>query len=576
MTTTNIDKYDKSTGKGKKTKTNVNDASRKSGSRSSRPVITVALAASMILVLLIIESACFYYLNIEEMDDTNSSQVLSLKRSFKAQRQEVLRHRRKNKRRNRKVVLLGPHDRYDDFGDILTERVISGLLVNRSGYVFNHIDDQQNTVLLGGIVTRDDMDKHGLTPNKTIYSMKAIREKSGSDFVNGPYDIVFTGGNGEGSSVLSESYSAAIERLETDGLRKSAMDDQFYGCPYLFPKELLLRPINRTAPGVEKKHAKGSVLTLPHPKKNYAVVADGFEHQTLLRGGQEQPARASCKRALHSADHGWFQNGEIVPPDSSIMTRALFDDEIEKIYKMMVLPELFSYSSKALAFKKEDDDANYVVVQHDEYIFQSTSSPAYIKDLAAALDEVSRQLGNATIVFFDAGLVRPGRTTAATTYKKSLNSLSSSVAKQMKQPSIYFEHRHALKAVALIRGARAVLSTNLHVRIVSFLYQKPRVTWYGGLKHKRFMETWEARDVAALGIISSVQKTWKDGLHPFFTVVDDADDDETEEAAMVTQDETAEAAEKAIQAYLETFDRWSNLLTTLTENGEDDDDDNVV
>jgi hypothetical protein len=41
---------------------------------------------------------------------------------------------------------------------------------------------------------------------------------------------------------------------------------------------------------------------------------------------------------------------------------------------------------------------------------------------------------------------------------------------------------------------------------------------------------------------------------------------------LITQKQTKEASQKAIRHYLQNFVSWSNLLTTPTEKGDDDDD----
>jgi hypothetical protein len=139
------------------------------------------------------------------------------------------------------------------------------------------------------------------------------------------------------------------------------------------------------------------------------------------------------------------------------------------------------------------------------------------------LDAVSKH-SNATIVFFAAG-------TAAghdsfDMYKK--------VASLMKEPS------------AVISQAEAVLSTSLHVRIMAFLFFKPRVTWCTEPKHARFIELWDAKD--APQCLKTLNQTW--------SVLSDYYGSDPK----ITQDKTKVVYDETVKKYLESFDKWSSLL----------------
>ena len=475
-----------------------------------------------------------------------------------------------NKRRNRKVVLLGPHDRYNDFGDILAERVVTKLLVDRAGFVFNSTDEKTNTLLLGGIVTRDDMDHHGLTPHKTIHSMKSIQTLSRKDLKSGPYDIVFTGGSGEGPgdegpSILYEKHKEAVKFLETEALRSSASADRIYDCPYLFPKELLLPIIDKNQGTNTRKHKTGIVTTLPRTKTNYAII-DSLETPPgktgNLRGNNnnnnfsKEPGAPplTCRRVANHADHAGYRSSKPYAPDSLVMTKQVLAEEIETIFDTEVAQELENFAEFALSSK---EDLRYIAVQHETA--KHVSSPSYVQDLADALDVVSKNLGNIPVVFFSAG--RVGRSLG----DHIAFGLSREVAQKMQQPSVVYDTEHALKVAALISRADAVVSTNLHVRVISFVYQKPRATWHGGINQQSFVDMWEGGDVASMGIVSSVSDTWEIGLKPFFEDGTDAN------LPMITQNQTEVAVEKVTKYYNRNFEAWSSLLVTRTGNGEDDD-----
>eukprot|EP00536_Pseudo-nitzschia_multiseries_P000698 jgi/Psemu1/1579/gm1.1579_g len=501
----------------------------------------IPLIVAMLVTIVILNNIFDRFLNMESMESIGTTKKFHCGTSDPAN----------PRRRNRRVVLLGPHDRYYDFGDILSERILSKLLVDRAGYVYNHSDDRENTVLLGGIVTRDHMDRHGLTPNKTIYSMKSIQAMSRGDFVNGPYDIVYTGGSGaKGAPISYEKYSDAVGLLETVELRERAMAEKISECPYLFPKQLLMTVVNRSMATNIRPHPRGQHLTLPRPKLNYAV-SDSLEHPSTKRDTAKAP-RISCRQALSSADHLRFRDKDPLAPDCSFLTRELYGEEIEKIFETKVRGELHDRG----VVLNPDTEPNYIAVQHGR--MQKNPDPSYIEDLAEGLDEVSENTGNAIVVFFSAGS------------RDSVAKWSRQVAEKMKRPSVFYPTEHALEVVALLSKAKAVIGTSLHVRIISLVYQKPRATWHGSTRHERFLELWEAPDVTALGMISSVRDVWKEGLQPFFPPEKGGED-----LGFISANQTIDSYQSALRRYLFSFDQWSKLLITPTESGQGDDDDCV-
>ena len=91
-------------------------------------------------------------------------------------------------RPSRKIVLLGPHDRYN-FGDLIFTAVVAKLLVSRAGF-------SPDDLLFGGLITVN-MTKYG---GYNILSMKQIQALSQQDAVHGPYDIIYLGGEAVGWS----------------------------------------------------------------------------------------------------------------------------------------------------------------------------------------------------------------------------------------------------------------------------------------------------------------------------------------------------------------------------------------
>ena len=101
--------------------------------------------------------------------------------------------------------------------------------------------------------------------------------------------------------------------------------------------------------------------------------------------------------------------------------------------------------------------------------------------------------------------------------------------------------------VAVVREARVVLSTSLHVRIMAFIYNRPRFTICSTGKHFSFVELWDLQDTfPCLGFTAFAS------VPPLV------------QKALATSDvasaATQPAIDRAIAQYLEGFDKWSKLL----------------
>ena len=108
----------------------------------------------------------------------------------------------------RRVALVGPHDRFN-FGDLLFEKVVTHLLLHRAGY-------QPTELLSVGMITTN-MSAYGGNPH--IVSMKAMSERSQLEAAgpNGPYDMVFLGGEAAGCT-----YAVGKRMLQTPELQVRA------------------------------------------------------------------------------------------------------------------------------------------------------------------------------------------------------------------------------------------------------------------------------------------------------------------------------------------------------------------
>lgn len=380
----------------------------------------------------------------------------------------------------RKIVLLGPHDRYN-FGDLLFEKVVSKLLQTKAGY-------RDHEIVRAGIVSVD-MSAYGGPAN--VLSMRKVQEMSRKSS-NGPFDIVYTGGE-----ALGCSYGCAEGMMPSNDLERMAKAEKIYDCAYLVPKKLLLPLGNST-------------------RKNQAVVNSV--------GGYYGDKHPACQKAVDTADYVSFRDedpGGV--PDSAVMVRELYGDHVSSV-ATTVLKELFPDGAKR----------KYIAVQH-KIEMGMMGMKKNKSSLAQALDEVSKQ-SNCTIVFFVAGTA-PGHDSLEV-YQK--------VASEMTAPSIIYEAKHVWKAVALLSEAEAVLSSSLHVRIMAFIFLKPRVTWCTEKKHEAFIRKWDASDASRC--VGTYQATWS-VLSKYMG-----------EAPAISLSKTEEAYGKAVELYQHSFDTWSGLI----------------
>ena len=241
--------------------------------------------------------------------------------------------------RERKVILLGPHDRYN-FGDLLFCKVLKRLLVNRAGY-------SESDILFGGIVPINMTDYGG---EGNIRSMKQLQQLSREDSENGkgPYDIIYAGGE-----ALGCSHDCAVSMMLNETYKKLAKQEKIYDCGYLVPKHYLVPEYERENPS------------------NFAIINS--------MGGTISP---ECAEAANTADFGSFRDPKFPSyPDSAVMTKELYAEEID-IMADQVMNEIFPSTT----------ERKYIAVQHKRKIEN-------IEKLAASLDVLSKQT-NATIVFF--------------------------------------------------------------------------------------------------------------------------------------------------------------------------------
>eukprot|EP00985_Skeletonema_marinoi_P031351 scaffold37662_cov135-Skeletonema_marinoi.AAC.4 len=319
----------------------------------------------------------------------------------------------------RKIVLLGgPHDRYN-FGDLIFTSVVAKLLVSRAGF----------------------------SPDDLLF---------GEDTEQGPYDIIYLGGE-----ALGCDFNCAVRMLPDELMKTEARRETINDCPYLVPKHLLLPP--------STSMPKNDTFQM----KNYAVINS--------MGGT--PCNG-CKKAIETADYIAFRDKNPLFPDSAVMMKELYPNKISEAAEE-VLQDLFPKNNCC-----------------------STSRHTYRRSSARACTCV----GQGTV---------PGHDSISC-YKK--------VAQLMTEPSIVYE-----------------VENILHVRIISFLYLRPHLTWCGHErpKHPQFIALWDTDESPRC--LESKHETWSVlqrhyGPNP-----------------NITQAATAIAYEKTVKKYLKSFDSWSSL-----------------
>ncbi len=393
----------------------------------------------------------------------------------------------KEEGKRRKVVLLGPHDRYN-FGDLLFEKVLSNLLMTHNGY-------QDHEIIRAGIISTN-MSAHGGYPN--ILSMKKVLELSHSS-PGSSFDVIYTGGESSGCSI-----TCGIGMLPTDELQEQAAANRIYDCAYLVPKEFLVPKILSS--------------TIASNKTKNVAIANSL-------GGY--PGLSVCNKAIETADHVSLRDREPLVPDCAVMTKELFGDHVSSV-RHEVTKDLFPNGNQ---------NEKYIAVQ-----FTSAFGTKLQDKIAKVLDDIARRT-NCTIVFFAAGTAP---------YHDSFE-IYESVSSQMKEANVVYRTENVWNVVATVSGAVAVIGTSLHVRIMSFIYHKPRITWCkdekrkkcSSSKHAHFIDMWDASNSRTLRQLDDTWSTLTKYLG---------------KTPEISQDETKDTYHSHVSKYMENFFKWSSLL----------------
>lgn len=393
----------------------------------------------------------------------------------------------------RKVILLGPHDRFN-FGDLLFEKVTSKLLRDVAGY-------KDDGIIVAGMVNRTDMaELHDGPPSIVSIRDAALQSQQATlDGSGGPYHIVYLGGE------CANTHWVMGMNMFPSELRLQAAKLKVVDCAYMIPKVYLLPPGMRN-----------SNSSTPEGVKQPVAVVNSINHK-------KSDGRSPCSQAVLQADYvayrdvSWKERHEHYQarPDSAVMTNFLFHGVIAEAGNEGEVREI-----------RTNFTNGYLVVQ----MKVRTISALGAANIAATLDDLHSKTGLPT-VFFRAGSVP---------MHDSLESIKS-IRSRMKSPSRVFYSERLWQVVALIRYSSAVLSTSLHVRIMSFVHARPRVTFCGS-KHKAFATIWDASDATpCVDKLSEVIPSMMKSMNTPPT-------------------KTYAAQRRAIHSYLEGFQTYSAIL----------------
>lgn len=200
-------------------------------------------------------------------------------------------------------------------------------------------------------------------------------------------------------------------------------------------------------------------------------------------------------------------------PDSVVMIRRLMGDMIAQFRLHLDVPE------------------QYIAVQfRDQPAFTHLLEP-----FAKALGAMSQTL-SAPIVFFRAGAAKGHDSLARYRSVQHWINIHYPHARTM-----VFEDLHILKITALISGAKALVSTSLHTRIIAFAYSVRRVTLDPRPKHNAFIHERDPLKKTAVSLSTFIHK-WQDVWH-------------TMNVSSKVMDPTS-----AEEAYYASFKAWAGLL----------------
>lgn len=347
--------------------------------------------------------------------------------------------------RRRKIILLGPHDRFN-FGDLLFEKIVSKLLITQRNYT-------DEDFVRAGLVNVN-MTRFG--GHSSIVSIKRARRLSQSE---GGYHIVYTGGESMGCSV-----ERGVIMLPNNHSREYAKRHKVSDCAYLLPKDQL------------------------STNKNTVAVVNSV-------GGMYNLSRipSDCRTSVETADYVAFRDlppnethlhvpSAQMRPDSAVMTSVLFNDTISE------------YGNEG-EVKAVRNQGNYLAIQFKETDLYWSSA----KMIARVLDEIHNHT-NLTTVFFQAGTV-PNHDSLALYHKVSRRMKTPFHV-------FTTPHLWSVVALIRFSSAVISTSLHVRIMAFVHARPRVTICTSPG-KHTSFIELWESNDATACEETFERDVVWK-------------------------------------------------------------------
>ncbi|MCF8005374.1 MAG: polysaccharide pyruvyl transferase family protein [Chromatiaceae bacterium] len=183
-------------------------------------------------------------------------------------------------------------------------------------------------------------------------------------------------------------------------------------------------------------------------------------------GFRDQPSQQKAREAgLSSAQ---------LVPDCAVLTRYFFEEKIQERGTTDQISRLRNHCGD-----------HYVAVQLKANVVNAKTAPS----LRTQLQRIQSETGW-PIVFFRAGAA-PGH--------DALSAYISYLMDCLPSRSVYlFDGLNVWDICHVIANAHCVIGTSLHVRIISMIYARPRVTLFASEKVKAFVDKWDNEKTISL------------------------------------------------------------------------------
>ena len=333
------------------------------------------------------------------------------------------------KKMKTKTIIYGGIGRHN-FGDLLFPHIISFLLNNNSP----SLDIKYCDVL------SSDMSKYGGHNVESIG--KFLTDKSN-------LNVIVAGGEVGGCSMKFAKQMFA----ENDNLNIEELNN-FY--------DAKIR--------VNSRHQLAYLLSktnFKNPKMFVANSIGGCDVKTINVCSQYDYVGFREKNSYLTAKRGGIKNAFHVP-DCAVLTKKLFHKIISD-----------RKSEDEIKTLKNNIGNNYIAIQLNQNVLKNKK---IISNYATQLNSII-SVTNLPIVFFCAGCAW-GHDSKQTSFDKLSDNLPTGM-------SYFFNGLNIWDICNLISNAKCVISTSLHVRILSTIYARPRFSVLKGNKHLEFIENWD-------------------------------------------------------------------------------------